>query len=94
MYEILLLNYNYMYHSSTQHSTIPQNGRPLWASGKVMALGAEGFEVRNSPLKIPLKISLAWGMLHAKSYVVAKRSPVGVAWKFGKEASYSSSDRG
>ncbi|GBM06269.1 hypothetical protein AVEN_206988-1 [Araneus ventricosus] len=33
---------------------------------------------------IPLKIRLVWGLLLAKSYVVAKRSPVGVAWKFGE----------
>ncbi|GBN44597.1 hypothetical protein AVEN_190989-1 [Araneus ventricosus] len=39
-----------------------------------------------------------WGLLHVKSYVVAKRLPVGVAWKFGKgvpaQVSSSSSDRG
>ncbi|GBN42122.1 hypothetical protein AVEN_156781-1 [Araneus ventricosus] len=38
------------------------------------------------------------GILHAKSYVVAKRSIVGVTWKFGEEVpahvSSSSSDRG
>ncbi|GBN94810.1 hypothetical protein AVEN_105148-1 [Araneus ventricosus] len=38
------------------------------------------------------------GPLHPKSYVVAKRPPVGVAWKLGEgvpaQASSSSSDRG
>ncbi|GBM05973.1 hypothetical protein AVEN_80564-1 [Araneus ventricosus] len=37
-------------------------------------------------------------MLHAKSYAVAKRTPVGVAWKLGEgvpaQVSSSSSDRG
>ncbi|GBM76813.1 hypothetical protein AVEN_122190-1 [Araneus ventricosus] len=46
---------------------------------------------------IPLKIRRVWGLLHAKSYVVAKRPPVGVAWKFGQgvpaQVSSSSSDR-
>ncbi|GBN89144.1 hypothetical protein AVEN_182994-1 [Araneus ventricosus] len=56
---------------------------------------AGGLQVRNP---IPLKIRRAWGLLHAKSYVVAKRPPVGVAWKFGEgvpaQVSSSSSDRG
>ncbi|GBM23697.1 hypothetical protein AVEN_257614-1 [Araneus ventricosus] len=38
------------------------------------------------------------GLLHAKSYIVAKRPPVGMAWKFGEGApaqvSSSSADRG
>ncbi|GBM32202.1 hypothetical protein AVEN_131594-1 [Araneus ventricosus] len=54
-----------------------------------------GLQVRNP---IPLKIRRVWGLLHAKSYVVAKRPPVGVAWKFGEEVpaqvSSSSSDHG
>ncbi|GBN08687.1 hypothetical protein AVEN_203079-1, partial [Araneus ventricosus] len=33
---------------------------------------------------MPLKTRRAWGLLHAKSYAVAKRPPVGVAWKFGE----------
>ncbi|GBM31184.1 hypothetical protein AVEN_242600-1 [Araneus ventricosus] len=33
---------------------------------------------------IPPKIRRVWGQLHAKSYVVAKRPPAGVAWKFGE----------
>ncbi|GBN57044.1 hypothetical protein AVEN_44338-1 [Araneus ventricosus] len=47
------------------------------------ALGAQagGSQVRNP---IPLKIRRVWGLLHAKSYVVAKRPPVGVARKFGE----------
>ncbi|GBN35996.1 hypothetical protein AVEN_86954-1 [Araneus ventricosus] len=47
---------------------------------------------------IPLKIRRVWGLLHAKSYVVAKRPPVGVAQKLGErvpaQVSFSSSDRG
>ncbi|GBN05870.1 Aspartyl/asparaginyl beta-hydroxylase [Araneus ventricosus] len=53
------------------------------------------FQVRNP---IPLKIRRVWGLLHVKSYVVVKRPPVGVAWKFGEgvpaRVSSSSSDRG
>ncbi|GBM61719.1 hypothetical protein AVEN_120568-1 [Araneus ventricosus] len=66
--------------------------RPRWPSGKV---GTGGSQVRNP---IPLKIRRVWGLLHAKSYVVAKRPPVGVARKFGEgvpaQVSSSSSDRG
>ncbi|GBM00983.1 hypothetical protein AVEN_55499-1 [Araneus ventricosus] len=40
----------------------------------------------------------AWGPLHAKSYAVAKRPPVSVAWKLGEgvpaQVSSSSSDSG
>ncbi|GBM79985.1 hypothetical protein AVEN_47453-1 [Araneus ventricosus] len=68
---------------------------PRWPSGKVLALWPESFQVRNT---IPLKIRRVWGLLHAKSYVVAKRPPVGVAWKFGEgvpaQVSSLSSDRG
>ncbi|GBM09798.1 hypothetical protein AVEN_234637-1 [Araneus ventricosus] len=43
-------------------------------------------------------IRCIWGLLHAKSYIVAKRPPVGVAWKFGEgvpaQVSSSSSDHG
>ncbi|GBO02309.1 hypothetical protein AVEN_163733-1 [Araneus ventricosus] len=42
-----------------------------------------GRRVRNP---IPLKIRLVWGLLHAKSYVVAKHHPAGVVWKFGERA--------
>ncbi|GBM14061.1 hypothetical protein AVEN_209951-1 [Araneus ventricosus] len=38
-------------------------------------------QVRNP---IPLKIRRVWDLLHAKSCVVAKRPPAGVARKFGK----------
>ncbi|GBM18802.1 hypothetical protein AVEN_166549-1 [Araneus ventricosus] len=52
-------------------------------------------QVRNP---IPLKIRRVWGLLHAKSYVVAKRPPIDVARKFGEgvpaQVSSSSSDRG
>ncbi|GBM53120.1 hypothetical protein AVEN_130773-1 [Araneus ventricosus] len=64
-------------------------------SGKVSALGPEGFHVRNP---VPLKIRRVWGLLHVKSYVVVKRPPVGVAWKFGEgvpvQVSSSSSECG
>ncbi|GBO06136.1 hypothetical protein AVEN_163342-1 [Araneus ventricosus] len=53
---------------------------PLWSSGKA-DLGTGGSQVRNS---IPLKIRRVWGLLHAKSYVVAKRPLVSVARKFGE----------
>ncbi|GBL97477.1 hypothetical protein AVEN_162939-1 [Araneus ventricosus] len=47
---------------------------------------------------IPQKIRRVWGLLHAKSYVVAKRPPVGVARKLGEgvpaQVSSSSSDHG
>ncbi|GBO00749.1 hypothetical protein AVEN_213476-1 [Araneus ventricosus] len=42
-----------------------------------------GFQVRNP---IPLKIRRVWSLLNAKSYVVAKRPPVGVEWKLGEGA--------
>ncbi|GBM83336.1 hypothetical protein AVEN_101099-1 [Araneus ventricosus] len=70
-------------------------GRPRRPSGKVSALGPEGSMVRNP---IPLKIRRVWGLLHAKSYAVAKRPPVGVVRKFGDgvraHVLSSSSDRG
>ncbi|GBM67268.1 hypothetical protein AVEN_190090-1 [Araneus ventricosus] len=54
-----------------------------------------GSQIRNP---IPLKIRRVWGLLHAKSYVVAKHPPVGVARHFEEEVpaqmSSSSSDRG
>ncbi|GBM34897.1 hypothetical protein AVEN_41448-1 [Araneus ventricosus] len=66
--------------------------RPRWPSGKV---GTGGSQARNP---IPSKIRLVWGLLHSKSYVVAKRPPAGVARKFGEgmpaQVSSSSSDRG
>ncbi|GBN99745.1 hypothetical protein AVEN_45548-1 [Araneus ventricosus] len=52
-------------------------------------------QVRNP---IPLKIRRVWGLLRAKSYVAAKRPPVGVVRNFGEgvpaQVSSSSSDRG
>ncbi|GBN73832.1 hypothetical protein AVEN_56995-1 [Araneus ventricosus] len=45
--------------------------RPRWPSGKVLG----------NP--IPPNIRRVRGLLHAKSYVVAKRPPVGVTWMFG-----------
>ncbi|GBM37268.1 hypothetical protein AVEN_244950-1 [Araneus ventricosus] len=66
-----------------------------WPSGRDSALGAGGFQVRDP---IPLKIRRVGGPLHAKSYLVAKRHPAGVARKFGEgvpaQASSSSSDHG
>ncbi|GBM55721.1 hypothetical protein AVEN_196616-1 [Araneus ventricosus] len=60
-----------------------------------MDIEAGRFQVRNPIL---LKIRRVWGLLHVKSYVEAKRPPVGVAWKFGEgvpvQVSSSSSDRG
>ncbi|GBN99462.1 hypothetical protein AVEN_168897-1 [Araneus ventricosus] len=60
-----------------------------------LGFGAGGFQVR---YPIPLKIHCVWGLLHAKSYVMAKRSPTGVAWKLGErvpiQVSSSSSDPG
>ncbi|GBM92309.1 hypothetical protein AVEN_35045-1 [Araneus ventricosus] len=60
-----------------------------------LGFGAGEFMVRNP---IPLKIWRVWGLLHAKSYVVAKHPPVGVARKLGEgvpnQMSCSSSDRG
>ncbi|GBM30663.1 hypothetical protein AVEN_203326-1 [Araneus ventricosus] len=57
--------------------------------------GAGGLRVRNP---IPLKLRRVWGLLHVKSYVAAKRPPVGVAWKFEEgvpvQMSSSSSDCG
>ncbi|GBL85830.1 hypothetical protein AVEN_63163-1 [Araneus ventricosus] len=63
--------------------------RPQWPSGRISALGPEGSR---------LETRRVWGLLQDKSYVVAKRPPAGVAWKFGErvpaQASSSSSDRG
>ncbi|GBN24100.1 hypothetical protein AVEN_4056-1 [Araneus ventricosus] len=52
--------------------------------------GRGGLVVRSQPRDrkvearnpIPLKIRCVWGPLHAKSYVVAKRPPAGVAQKY------------
>ncbi|GBL89180.1 hypothetical protein AVEN_255292-1 [Araneus ventricosus] len=59
-------------------------------SGKVSAFGPEG--------SIPLKIRRALGQLHVKSYLGAKRPPVGVVRMFGEgvpeQVSSSSSNRG
>ncbi|GBM41856.1 hypothetical protein AVEN_8528-1 [Araneus ventricosus] len=64
-----------------------------WWQG--LGFGPGVFQVRNP---IPLKIRSVWGLLHAKSYVAASRSPVGVTWKLGEglpaQVSSSSSDRG
>ncbi|GBN62128.1 hypothetical protein AVEN_188457-1 [Araneus ventricosus] len=57
------------------------NNEELQGSLPSMKIGTGGSQVRNP---IPLKIRRVWGLLHAKSYVVAKRPPVGVAWKFGE----------
>ncbi|GBN26951.1 hypothetical protein AVEN_207964-1 [Araneus ventricosus] len=53
------------------------------------------FHVQNP---VPLKICLVLGLLHLKSYLVAKHSPAGVVGKFVErvpaEVSSSSSDHG
>ncbi|GBM26536.1 hypothetical protein AVEN_245261-1 [Araneus ventricosus] len=71
-----------------------------------MKSGHGGLVVRSRPRTgesqvrdpIPLKIRRVWGLLHTKSYVLAKHPPVGVARKFGEgvpaQVSSSSSDRG
>ncbi|GBM03901.1 hypothetical protein AVEN_185400-1 [Araneus ventricosus] len=67
----------------------------------VIGEGRGGLVVRSRPQvrdPLSLKICRVWGLLHAKSYVVAKRPPVGVAQKFGDgvpaQVSSSSSDSG
>ncbi|GBO12941.1 hypothetical protein AVEN_63926-1 [Araneus ventricosus] len=52
---------------------------PRWPSGKVSTSGPEGRRFENP---IPLKICRVWGLLHTKSYAVAKRPPIGVAQKY------------
>ncbi|GBO19615.1 hypothetical protein AVEN_227260-1 [Araneus ventricosus] len=61
--------WKFMRESREGHSTCLL--RPLWLSGKVSALGPEGFQVGNP---IPLKIRLGRGLLHIKSYIVAQTS--------------------
>ncbi|GBL77177.1 hypothetical protein AVEN_12800-1 [Araneus ventricosus] len=62
---------------------------------KSQSFGAIGFQVRDP---ISMKIRRVWGLLHVKSYVLAKRPPVGVVRKFGEgvpaQVSSSSSDLG
>ncbi|GBN35364.1 hypothetical protein AVEN_225762-1 [Araneus ventricosus] len=68
---------------------------PNRIKGRGGLVAGSRFQVRNP---IPLKIHRVWGPLHAKSYVVAKRPPVGVTWKFGEgvptQVSSKTSDRG
>ncbi|GBL87373.1 hypothetical protein AVEN_118326-1 [Araneus ventricosus] len=68
---------------------------PRGRGGLVVRSRLWGRRVRDP---IPLKILRVWDLLYAKSYVVAKRSPVGVVRKFGEgvpaQVSSSSSDRG
>ncbi|GBN95509.1 hypothetical protein AVEN_56856-1 [Araneus ventricosus] len=55
--------------ASANHShTISEASVAYW---KVLGYGAGGFQDRDP---ISLKICRIWGLLHAKSYVVAKRS--------------------
>ncbi|GBO13408.1 hypothetical protein AVEN_63571-1 [Araneus ventricosus] len=72
-----------------------ERGSPVVPKHSFATPKAGGLQVRNP---IPLKILRVWGLLHAISYVVAKRPPVGVAWKFGEgvptQVPSSSSDRG
>ncbi|GBN70335.1 hypothetical protein AVEN_217677-1 [Araneus ventricosus] len=66
--------------------------RQRWPSGKIPT---EASQVRNP---IPPKVRRVWGLLHAKSYLVAKFPPVGVARKLGEgvpaQVSSLSSDGG
>ncbi|GBM61338.1 hypothetical protein AVEN_150486-1 [Araneus ventricosus] len=62
-------------------------------------VGLGGLVVRSRPRNpIPLKIRRVWGLLHAKSYVVAKRPPP-LVWRASlgrgmpSQVSSSSSDR-
>ncbi|GBM64053.1 hypothetical protein AVEN_251672-1 [Araneus ventricosus] len=61
--------------------------------GLVVGTRPWGRRVQNP---IPLQIRRVWSQLHAKTCVVDKRPPVGVAWKFGEgvraHVSSSSSD--
>ncbi|GBN17487.1 hypothetical protein AVEN_218876-1 [Araneus ventricosus] len=72
---------------------LPTSSRPRWP---VVRSWLWGRMVPGSK-PIPLQIRRVWDLLHAKMYV-AKRPPVGVAWKFGEgvpdQESSSSSDRG
>ncbi|GBN42049.1 hypothetical protein AVEN_112849-2-1, partial [Araneus ventricosus] len=61
-------------------------GHILSSPWQGLGFGAGGFQARNP---IPLKISHVWDLLHVKSYVVAKRPPVGVVWKFGEGSASS-----
>ncbi|GBM35986.1 hypothetical protein AVEN_78085-1 [Araneus ventricosus] len=63
----------YYHRIETQGETFKRNllKRPLWSSGKVSALGPEGFQARNP---IPQKIRLVLGILHVKSYVSGQMS--------------------
>ncbi|GBM65278.1 hypothetical protein AVEN_193812-1 [Araneus ventricosus] len=59
----------------------PLYGKAAVAKWQGLDPGTGGSQARNP---IPLKIRRVWGLLHAKSYIVAKRPPVGVARKFGE----------
>ncbi|GBL72126.1 hypothetical protein AVEN_115130-1 [Araneus ventricosus] len=112
MQEIYLILYNIVGHqpntvdgaaiaSDVRASSCPEHktrwnskqaNRPRWPS---LGFGAGGFHVRDP---LPLKTRRVWGLVHVKSYIVVKRPPVGMAWKFGEgvpaQVSFSSSDRG
>ncbi|GBM57799.1 hypothetical protein AVEN_262570-1 [Araneus ventricosus] len=99
--------YNYEQKSSLVCFTMLPSSKSAVASSVMKPIlyqgheGRGGLVVRSRPWvrnPIPLIIRRAWGLFHAKSYVVAKRPPVGVARKFGEEVpaqtSSSPSDRG
>ncbi|GBM23561.1 hypothetical protein AVEN_196639-1 [Araneus ventricosus] len=56
-----------------------------WPSGKVSALEPEDSKFE---ILIPLKIHHVLGLLHVKSYILAKHS-VNVVWKFGEVSASS-----
>ncbi|GBO27163.1 hypothetical protein AVEN_16625-1 [Araneus ventricosus] len=90
---ILALNSEPYTHKHLKRSTDPEQifftqFRPRWPSGKVSTSGPE---VRNP---IPLKIRRVWGLLHAKSYVVARWCGAEVWRGMPAQVSSSSSDRG
>ncbi|GBN72203.1 hypothetical protein AVEN_148277-1 [Araneus ventricosus] len=68
--------------------------RQRWPRGKVSTSGPKG---RRLDTRFHRRSAVYGACCHAKSYAVAKRSPVGVARKFGEgvpaQVSTSSSDR-
>ncbi|GBN16284.1 hypothetical protein AVEN_86382-1 [Araneus ventricosus] len=90
---VLLLVYADVLQNLSENFLIPPLRR-RWHSGKGLGF-AGGLRARNP---IPLKIRRVWGLMQDKSYVVAKRPPVSVAWKFvdrsASSVSSSASDRG
>ncbi|GBN94595.1 hypothetical protein AVEN_271156-1 [Araneus ventricosus] len=80
-----------LFFSITVHEYLPNRQGAVLApsSGVYCGNKSGGSQVRNP---IPLKIRRAWGLLHSKSYIVAKRPPVGEG--VPAQVSSSSSDVG